>query len=52
MSVVSASAEVQVGELLEVGDDFLVLQVGSIQYVITMHSVVRVNQVNEGERPE
>lgn len=52
VSVVFASAEIQVGELLEVGDDFLVLKAGSIEYVITMHSVVRLNQVHEGERPE
>lgn len=52
VSVVFANDEIQVGELNEVGDDFLVLQVGSIQYVISMHSVVRVNEVQAGERPE
>jgi hypothetical protein len=39
--------ETQFGDLLEVGDDYIVLQVGSLQYVINLSSIVRVNQVRE-----
>jgi hypothetical protein len=39
--------ETQFGDLLEVGDDYIVLLVGSLQYVITLHSIVRVNQIRE-----
>ncbi len=49
VSVMFANDEIQVGDLLEVGNDFLVLQAGSIQYIITLQSVVRVNQVQEGQ---
>ncbi len=47
VSVIYSHDETQFGELLEVGEDFILLQVGSIQYVINMASVVRVNQVRE-----
>jgi hypothetical protein len=42
-----ANDETQFGDLLEVGDDYLVLAAGSLQYVISLHSVVRVNQIRE-----
>lgn len=42
-----ANDETQFGELLEIGDDYLVLAAGSLQYVISLHSVVRVNQIRE-----
>ncbi len=47
VSVMFGNDDTQVGDLLEVGDDYLVLQAGSIQYVISLHSVARVNQVRE-----
>ncbi len=50
VSVMCTNEEIQVGDLLEVGDDFLVLQAGSIQYVISLRSVIRVNQV-QGPEP-
>ena len=47
VSVMFANDETQFGDLLEVGDDYIVLQVGSLPYVISLHSVVRVNQIRE-----
>jgi len=42
-----ANDETQFGDLMEVGDDYIVLLAGSLQYVISLHSVVRVNQIRE-----
>ncbi len=47
VSVMFTSEETHFGDLLEVGDDYIVLQVGSLQYIISLHSVVRINQVRE-----
>jgi hypothetical protein len=47
VSVMFANDETQVGDLLEVGEDYLVLLAGSLQYLIGLRSVVRVNQIRE-----
>jgi len=47
VSVMFGNDENQTGDLLEVGDDYIVLQAGSLQYVINLNSIVRVNQVRE-----
>ena len=47
VSVMFANDETQFGDLMEVGDDYIVLLAGSLQYVISLHSVVRVNQIRE-----
>jgi hypothetical protein len=47
VSVVFTNEETQFGDLLEVGDDYVVLMVGSLEYVINLHSVMRINQVRE-----
>ncbi|MDR7482134.1 MAG: hypothetical protein QN183_14275 [Armatimonadota bacterium] len=45
VSIVYSSDELQVGDLLEVGDGYLTVQVGSIRYVVNLASIVRINQV-------
>lgn len=47
VSVIFTNDETQFGDLLEAGDDYIVLQVGSLKYVINLHTVVRVNQIRE-----
>jgi hypothetical protein len=47
VSVMFANDETQVGDLLEVGEDYLILLAGSLQYLIGLRSVVRVNQIRE-----
>ncbi|MDR7418975.1 MAG: hypothetical protein QN178_08685 [Armatimonadota bacterium] len=47
VSVMFTDGETQVGDLLEVGDDYIVLLAGSLQYMISLRSVVRVNQIRE-----
>ena len=47
VTVLFSDGDTQVGDLLEVGDDFIVLMAGSLQYLIALHSVVRVNQIRE-----
>jgi hypothetical protein len=47
VSVMFTNDETQFGDLLEVGDDYIVLLVGSLQYVINLRSIARVNQIRE-----
>jgi hypothetical protein len=47
ISVMFSNDETQFGDLLEVGDDYIVLMAGSLQYIINLDSVVRVNQIRE-----
>jgi hypothetical protein len=47
VSVLFIDGDTQVGDLLEVGDDYIVLMAGSLQYLISLHSVVRVNQIRD-----
>ncbi len=47
VSVMFTDGETQFGDLLEVGDDYVVLMAGSLQYLINLHSVVRVNQIRD-----
>ncbi|MDR7544877.1 MAG: hypothetical protein QN120_11585 [Armatimonadota bacterium] len=47
VSVLFTNEETQFGDLLEVGDDYIMLMVGSLQYIISLHSIMRINQVRE-----
>jgi len=47
VSVLFSNEETQFGDLLEVGDDYIMLMVGSLQYLINLHSIMRINQVRE-----
>jgi hypothetical protein len=45
--VTFSDGDSQIGDLLEVGDDFIVILAGSLQYAVSLHSVVRINQIRE-----
>jgi hypothetical protein len=47
VNILFTNDESQTGELREVGDDYIVLLAGSLEYVISFHSIARVNQVRE-----